>query len=224
MLSLSFICSFSVSSYAEVLKGEIQQTPKDGSSFQLNLPKDTGQKQELQIWLSTETKFKGLSSLLELVKGDEVTVTAQKNVSNNNRWEADLVELSKVVIRNPGPEVSVPKEIVKEKVDRAQAAEIPNQDFEMAGLKNKFENMEKEIESLRSKAAGNPDNLQEETDVLLTDLLSKKLLAKSKLSEYQMTDFENKDEVFKSAYLLMTDFEESLLRVRQELVSPEPAI
>jgi hypothetical protein len=212
----SFI--FSTAAYAEILKGEISQTSKDGSSFNLAFEDAAKQKQELQIWVSTETKFLGLSTLGEIVKGDEVKVTAQQNTANANRWEADVVELSKVVIRDPGPDVSASKEIVEEKVDRAESAQNSNRGLEIADLKNKFKALDVEIENFKSKAAKNPFSLEEKKDVLLGDLAKKKLMAQAKLDEFQMTAEENRQEVLKSAYLMMTDLEESLMRAKSELL------
>lgn len=105
--------------YAEQLKGEITEISEDKRSFNMNAKDAAGKTQELEIWLAAETQFKGLSSLTEVVKGDEVTAEAQFNTSTD-RWEADSVELSKVVIRDPKPETPVAKEITEEKIERSE--------------------------------------------------------------------------------------------------------
>lgn len=107
--------------YADTFKGEITKLGDDKQSFTLKTG-EAGEKKEIQVWLVTETKFKGMSSLAEVSKGDEVTVSAQQNASNGH-WEADQVELSKIVIHDPGAEVPVPKQITEEKKDRIQEAE-----------------------------------------------------------------------------------------------------
>lgn len=206
----------------EVFKGEVHRTDDGNSSFHLNFEDSSKQMQDIEIWVTTETKFQGLSTLLELVEGDEVIVTAQKNTANQDRWEADQVELSKVVIRDPGAEVPVSKEIVKEKVDRTQAAQSTNQDLEAVDLENKFKKMDNEIEALKLKVAKTSVSLQEKKDVMMGDLFKKKMAAEAKLSEYRTAEAENKNEIFKAANLLMTDLEESLLATKQELLKVTP--
>lgn len=210
--------SFSTLSYAEIFTGEIIRTGSEGSSFNLRLESTAQQKKNLQIWVSTETQFKGLSSLLELVSGDEVIVTAQRNVSNDERWEADVVELSKVVIRDPGREVSASEEIVEEKVDRAQTANTADSDLEIAAFRTRFTGIEAEINALKSKVVKIPDLLQEKRDVLMGELLKKKIMTEAKLNEYLAAGPGAKNEIFKAASLLMTELEEILLRTRQELL------
>jgi|GEM_PF-1805485 len=107
---------------ADVIKGEIIAVGEDARSFDLKADEESGQKEDLKVWLLTETRFKGLSALSELKKGDEVAVQAQHNTSNN-RWEADEVELTKVSIGDPGAEVPVSQQLGEEKADRLETAE-----------------------------------------------------------------------------------------------------
>lgn len=80
-----------------VIKGDVKKVSAEGKNFSVT---NQETKQEAEIYLSVETKFVGLSSLLELVPGDEVAVTAQKNAVSGH-WEADSVTVSKMVIRHP---------------------------------------------------------------------------------------------------------------------------
>jgi hypothetical protein len=217
-IMLLLISSSPLFSHAEIFIGEITRTGKEGSSFDLKFENSAKQKQRIQFWVSTETQFKGLSSLLELVNGDEVIVTAQKNISQDERWEADIVELSKIVIRDPGPEVAASTEIVEEKVDRAQTANTVNQDVEVNAFRAKFQTLEKDIEALKQEAVKIPNTLQEKREMLMGDLLKKKIMTEAKLNEYAAAGTEIKNEIFKTVSVWMTDLEETLLRSREELL------
>lgn len=141
------ITTFASKGYAETIKGEIKSVTPEGRSFRL-IRQDT--RNEVQIGLSVETKFQGLSSLDELEAGDEVIVEAQKN-PGQNQWESDSLTVEKVVIKNPRSDVEVMKESSKNSALEASLKD-ESQTRILNEMDKTLERFDKEIEKLKIPA------------------------------------------------------------------------
>lgn len=145
VLFVVLAAGFAAQGRAETIQGEVQQVGKDGRAFSVL---NQTSKENAEIFLSPETKFNGLSSLLDLIKGDEVTVAAQRNTANG-RWEADAVTVVKMVIRNPQSDIETLKETpeksaavasleteTKVRTEKEMRVFLEQFDKDLAGIKN----------------------------------------------------------------------------------------
>ncbi len=152
LLFVTLLAGFGLNAQADTMQGEVQRVPPEGKAFDL-LRADTNETS--QIFLLSETKFNGLSSLLELVKGDEVTVTAQRNVASGH-WEADSVTVRKMVIRNPESDLKTLKETPEKS---ASVASLENETKVRAEKEAKLflEGFDKEIAVIKKASRKSPE-------------------------------------------------------------------
>ena len=216
IIAIALLLLPQANSYADVFKGEITKDGDDKQFFKLAY-EDSHVKKELQIWVTTEIKFMGLSTLTEVVNGDEVTVTAQLN-TESNRWEADSVEISKVMIRDPIAEAPVPQAIVQEIADRAVEAKAAKPGIDLAATETRLAEMEKAIDTLREKTLHTP-MLQEETDMMLADLGKKRIVLKSKIEEFKAGSSDQLEEIAVGMGKAADELQEALLEAEQEIAS-----
>lgn len=170
--------------YAETLKGQIKGLSPQGEYFHL-IRQDN--QDEVQIWLSVETQFQGLSSLHELAVGDEVTVEAQKN-STNDQWESDSLTVDKVVIRNPKSDVEVMKESYGQSaiaVSLEEESKIRTQ----REMRKMLEQWEREIQTLQ-RNADQSSALQKRYHLLTQDLDRLREEAQAKLEALEKSQNE----------------------------------
>ncbi len=166
---------------AEVISAEIKKISTEGDSFKI-VRQDNHR--EMEVWLSVETKFEGLSSLHELVAGDEVIVDTQKNL-DNGRWEAAALTVSKMVIRNPKSDVETMSE-----TPEMPASAASMEDEARARIKNEMrlnlEGLDKKIDALKGETA-KTSQLQERYDILTKDLAPKRAQAADRVAALQIS-------------------------------------
>lgn len=169
---------------AEEIKGEVKSVSLEGRSFKL---KELNSQKEVEIWLSIETQFQGLSSLRQLVKGDEIVVSAQKNKSND-RWEADAITISKVVLRNPKSDIEVLNQ-TPEKTATVASIEEESKNRIKREMRAILEDFDKKIEAIKARARVEI-SLQEKYDMLTKDLAVKRKKAEENLAALELSTAE----------------------------------
>lgn len=204
-------------SYADVFRGEITKAGEDKRSFILLYEDQAKSKKEIRIWVTPETKFLGLSTLPEMINGDELIVTAKNNI-DISRWEADSVELTKARIRNPEPETPVTEALSDESKIRTAEDKAEKPHLDLAEVEKRFADMEKQIDALPEKALKN-SSLREKIDILMADLDKKRMALKTLIEECRTANAEQLPKLTQKALMADEELEEAIRNASSEIAA-----